>query len=720
MQATTPAQLIAQSDHAWEINSLKKERDRVNVLDKVEAMLAIAARCDGGLAQGRAVRQVARSYHGRRGFSPSKLGADYQLWRKGGQKQDAQGRKSGPLYQAGDWRIFLPNYSNGNQAAALRNADFVRYVQRLFADTCREDATGNALFERVLDHWFAGDDVPGYGNIRQFCAAQARPVPRGPLARSRPENYPTGWSPKNLTRMLPSKTKRVYIQRGEHAAHSHWGDQLLRDRSRLMPFELITFDDVRFDLKVIQPIPGKAAQVVYPEALFALDVATGMILAKAVLGTYTRTEDGDGGTAGTRRAFQHADMRWLMSNLLEQYGLPQDWQMHVLLENASASMAGPDIDAFSRATGIEFEKTGLIRQKLTSSGFVEQGGMPWQKGWIEALFRLVHTRTNHLPGTIGARYDLTNGRRPQEEKYTLNTLIEAHKQGIPIDQLQLPLLTIDQYHDLLDQYVHLLNWRTRHKLQGFDQVHELQYEPGKYIRHDDPLCAQLVTVGSKFLSRMEAPAERFAKLMQGHRMQPVHPRNLIPLALEKRPVTVAAERVTITRRGGDPLVFRDAETARALAQWNGQKKALIAYLSADESQIHLFTNDADQTYICSPRRVGRIDITDEKAVLARSGEVHRGREQTRHYAAQLCADQDLQYQAMRQHNDTALGRDACPQASANVQHAIESAEADTARRTRRPNITDAEADNYFATAPNHPSHPTDPSDPSDDSLDNLF
>lgn len=712
LTATSPIQLIRDSGHASAYHNLKKERDRENVLAKLGAVLAIAARCDAGEARCHAIRHVARAHQGKRGFSASKLAADYQLYTRGGQKQNSLGKKSGPTYAPRDWRIFLPNYTNGEAQSALTNAPFVRHVQRLFADTCREDATGNALHERLLDQWFAGESIPGYGTLSQWCAAQGRPVPHGPLARSREENRPAGWSPKNLIRMLPSQAKRVYIQRGEHAAHSSWGDQLLRDRSRLMPFQLVTFDDVRFDLKVIQPIPGKAAQIVAPEAIFALDVGTGMILAKAVLGTYTRDADGDGGRAGTKRAFQHADMRWLMTKMLEQYGLPQDWQMHVLLENASASMSAADQQAFERLTGIQFDKTGLIRQKLTSSGFVEQGGMPWQKGWVEALFRLVHTRINHLPGAIGSRYDLTDGRQAQQERYTLKTLLAAHEKGIPISELDLPILTIDEFHSLLDEYVARINWRINHRLQGFHEVYELGLRDGRHLRHDDPMAAQLMTVGTQLSARMEAPAERFARLMQGHTMRPAHPRELLPLSMDKKPVTVAAERVTISQRGRDPLVFRDADTAHHLAQWNGRAKALLGFISSDESQIHLFTNDGDLTYICSPRRVGRIDITDEHAILARAGEVHRGREEVRHYAADLMADQEIDLRNMREHNTARLN-------AGSTADAITQAEAETHRRTRAPKMSEADLSDYFASPVACPLETADAPDAPEDEID-LF
>ena len=688
---TAALDIVSQSGGIEALLNLRKQVDRDNVLRKVEAMLHIEHMLDDSAPRKTAIAQTAIRYSGQRGFSTAKLASDYRLWARGGQKPGSDGKPTGHTYAARSWKIFLPNYTNGDKSAALKNHEFTRYIRTLFAETSRADATGNALHERLLDNWFGGHAIPGYGTIQKWCAAQGRPVPTGHLARARAENFPGGWSANNLRRMLPSMPTRIYLQRGEHAAHSHWGDQLLRDRSKLMPFQMLTFDDVRFDLKVIQPMPGKAAQVVYPEAIFTLDVATGLILAKAVVGTYTRDADSDGGKKGTKRAFQHADMRWLMAKVIEQYGLPKDWKTRVLLENASASMSTADIHTFEQLTGIEFEKTGLIRQKLTQSGFVEQGGMPWQKGWIEALFRLVHTRINHLPGTVGARYDLTDGRMTQTERYTLNTIAEAHRKGIPLDELNLPLLTIDQFHGLLDEYVQRLNWRINHNLQGFARVHELEIEPGRYIRHDDPLAAQLMTVGTKLDSRIESPAERFSRLMTGHEMQPAHPRQLLPLSLDKKPVTVAAERVAYKPNGEDTIYFRDQKTAQALAKWNGQKKALIGFLATDRSAIHLFTNDDNLEYIGSPARVGRVDITDEHAILKRSGEVHRGRENVRQYAADLMADQDATHSDMRQHNADRLGS-----AIATAETSAAKAQSD---RTRLNKISDEEADEYFVACP---------------------
>jgi hypothetical protein len=638
--------------------NIAKERDRRDGLNKLHAMLLLDEKVGNGLTLMQAKAEVARYFRGERGMSVSRLQDYYQLWRRGGQKTDKKGRKSGIFYESRNWRMFLPNYNNGDTDAVLRNEAFKAYINRLFADTSRPDATGNAIYERLVKQWYDGEEIPGFGNIREWCARRGRAVPTGIFRR--PQDMPDGWSPRNLLRLLPKSTAaRKYTQLGEHAAHSHWGDQLLRDRSKLMPFQLITFDDVRFDIRVIMEIPGKPAQVVYPTALFALDVATGTILAKAVVGNYTRDEDSDGGKAGTKRGFQQADMRWLVTSLLERYGIPKDWQMTLLVENASASLAEIDKKMFEQFAGIRCLSTGLVHNKLVASGFVEQGGMPWQKGWIEAYFRLVHCRINHLPGTVGRRYDLTAGHRESEARYTLRTLKEAYEKGIPINELQLPLLTIDQFHGLLDEYVMDLNFRTKHSLQGFIKVHEFQLPDEQWLRHDDPRAAQLIPVNAQLNTRMEAPIERMVRLLKGHERVPVHPRQLIPLAMDKRPITVRNEKITLTvsSLSNDPLIFRDENTAEMLREWNGKDKALIGFVAADAACVHLFTNDEDMVYLGSPENVKRIDMTDETTILCRAGQVDRSRNRIRDDVATLLEDRNQELANMRFKNSEVLNGD---------------------------------------------------------------
>lgn len=683
---------------------------RMEIRRKVEAMGMMDDLISGGAARSAAAVAVERHFSGYKGMSRSYLAAMHKIWSVGGQRPNVHGQPDGFVYSPHDWRIFLKRYTNGSRENAISNPLFTAFVRSLFAETNRIDASVNSVYNRLLDMWYAGKPVPGYGTIFEWCSREHRPVPSGGIRRK--SDRPAGWSPKNISRMLPrSRAVRALVQKGEHAAHSHWGDQLLRDRSQLRPFELIALDDVRFDIKVLLKLPNGTYQPVYPLAIFAIDVATGLILAKAVVGQYTRYRDMDGGPLGTKRGIQQADTAFLLSCMLEQYGVPADWPMHILAENAAASLSEADKQLFTSMLGIQFETTGLVHRKLTASGFMEQGGMPWSKGWIEAFFRGMHTRINHLKGTTGNRYDNTHGSHDALVRHTMRLIETARSRNIPVSELALPLYQLDEFHAILDEYIARLNNRVAHRLQGFCKVVECELQPGEFLRVDTPGAADIIPVGAEIRHRMESPTERFVRLMSGHTMRQVPRDYLFTLRMDRRVITVRNEQVSWidTDISSDPLIFRDEASREALRAYNSCKKALIGFLSSDRSQVHLFTNDDKHQYVASPSLVRRVDIADEHAILKRAGEVDRSRNLDRTYAAELLAPREAEYAAMREHNARVLGTDRQEPTIADTIEAAETiarASSVRSRKTRQAStsldasalLDDDEAD-YEAPAP---------------------
>lgn len=658
--------------------------ERREIHRKVEAMTLIDDLIASGQSRHSASIAVARRFSGLSGMSHNQLSNMHRIWASGGRKPNRDGVPDGQLFAPHDWRMFIKSYTNGRPDSALSNKAFVAFVRSLFAETTRSDASVNAVYHRILDLWYAGKPVPGYGTIFEWCATHHRPVPSGSVRR--PADRPSGWSARNISRMLPrSRAVRALVQKGEHAAHSHWGDQLLRDRSKLRPFELIALDDVRFDIKVLLKLPNGTYQPVYPLAIFAIDVATGLILAKAVVGQYTRYRDMDGGPLGTKRGIQQADTAFLLSCMLEQYGVPADWPMHILAENAAASLSEADKQLFTSMLGIQFETTGLVHRKLTASGFMEQGGMPWSKGWIEAFFRGMHTRINHLKGTTGNRYDNTNGSHEALVRHTMRLISTAQEKRIPVSELSLPLYQLDEFHAILDEYITRLNNRVEHRLQGFCKVVECELQPGHFLRVDAPGAADIIPAGASISHRMESPTERFVRLMSGHTMRSVPRDYLFTLRMDRRVITVRNEQVSWidTDISSDPLIFRDEASREALRAYNSGKKALIGFLSSDRSQVHLFTNDNKHQYVASPSIVRRIDIADEHAILKRAGEVDRSRNLDRAYAAELLAPRDAEYAAMREHNARVLGTDRQDPTIADTIEAAETLARATSVRSRK-------------------------------------
>lgn len=651
---------IAEKGDSAELNGIAKERDRQEVLAKVSAMLSIEARVAEGMTIGKAVAQTATLWKGRKGFSRSRLNDYYQLWRKGGQKPNKQGIRSGQFYQSRDWHVFIPNYTNGDCDAALTNQELVKHVCRVQSDYCRGDVTGVAVHERITDDWWAGKTIPGLGNIRQHCAKLGKPVPQSRVKPRYPHwAYPDGLSPANLLRMIPrSAAKRQIVRRGEFAAHDHYALQLLRDRNRLMPLQLITPDDHPLDIEVLCPLPDGTVQRTQPQGLFMIDVRSGAIIAHGATPAYLRSNDADGGKRGTKRGLQRADMRFLLLQILERFGLPRDWKTLCLMERGGATLTTEDKEAFrTMLPQLSFEDTGLIKNSLLEHGFAQSDGMPWQKGWIESYFNLLENRLNALPGATARRYDLRKADHESRMRYALKIAGECIKQNIPLAEAKLPCLTWDEFMTSLNDYVIQLNNRTRHKLQGdFPKIMFVEDSSGNRYGQDHPQF-DLMSREFPILWEQESPAHCFRRVLNGHQLDPIHPRQLATLSMHKRKVTVRADRVTleISQLSSDKLVYWDEDTAEALAEHNGRKNALIAYVSSNGDQIHLFTNDEHKTHIGSPRRVGTVDLSNQSEILEAAGRVHQSRQALRDEAADLLEPVNQQHRQMREHNTSLLG-----------------------------------------------------------------
>ncbi|MFA5263964.1 MAG: hypothetical protein WC378_09055 [Opitutaceae bacterium] len=675
---------LMELDHAQRKN---KPSVYAEVCVTIEAMLCIDELVAGGMGLVQARRNAAEHFRGWPGMTLGRLNAKHSVWRNGGMKADKKGKPTGEYFQPHDWRYFVPTYNNGEVNAMLANKPFCMWLAGQVGQRPRK-GVGYAVRRDLLDLWMRDVAIDGIGKMSQWCAAQVPPraVPR-PGTAPHPDYYPAGWSPSNIERCIKRElgqrdsAKAVFMQLGEHAAMSFWGDQLYRTRANLRPLELITADDVDLDVLCWMPLGDGTVQIVRPKVLFILDVATARILNFGAVGAYTRNYYMDGGDKDTKRALQGSDMKELTLATLEMYGIPQNWTMHHLHENATSRLSKTDEAMFEKYLPIKFGHTEMMHTTLPG-GFLESCGNPKQKGWVESLFNLFHNEFSIMPASLGPRYDRTRGdvgtalwRGGKQVASRKGTLVhealaiikkaaEAAKiKGCDVSDLldysaqregtfDMPLLGFSQLMETLAIYVDRLNARTEHSLEGFEQVIDVEVAPGEFLPATHPAAKQVAHIGMRCRTRLESPDERFARLSYGQPFRKLHPRELSVLAREIKPTTVTNERVTVNckRYGLDDMIFRDAASAEALAKYNSRPKALVYFLGADARQVHLFTNDDAMNYVASPARVGLVDPMDKEAAGRRMGEVSRGRQAVRAEAGRIMAPRTAEITTMREHN----------------------------------------------------------------------
>jgi hypothetical protein len=614
-----------------------RERQRVNTL--LAAFAEIAAAEDIVGTTHRVARRLA---HLGRGHSAKRIYSLYRAWQNGGN----------------DWRILVRNWRN---ASAGLPAEFVRHWVGLVADSPRADS-GRAAYDELLRAWFSDESIPGYGRLTTWWPLHraGTAFPRG-VGAPRPGDTPEGWSYENLMRQLPKRrATRKLMRQGFHAAH---GDlmQLLRDRTHLRAMELVTFDDVRLDLQAIYDIHGKP-QCCYVNAIFALCVGTGKVIAYGTKPRYTKDDD-------THAGLSRAETRHLVCNILERYGLPEH-PTHLLLENAAAALTGDDRSALEATfpNRLNIETTGMVRRNLLAGGFTEQGGMPWQKGWIEAYFRGLQARVSLLPGSTGNRYDNDPGDLAGRLTYTRQLLRHAQAHPEHADRLIYPVLQQHELEGLLAEIVERLNYRTRHNLQGFEQLTEYRIDGGPW----QPIASMYslapeARLAAEIHQRMESPAERWNRLAASTRWQAIHPSLLMPLAADKK---------TVRPRNGEVRLGHDRYDGRAILEEKHEGQQLFAFLSADHDTLHLFTPAPALAYIASIHRQTRINPLDTAAINTEAGRVHQSRQADIATAAEYQSRQALELNHMRAHNAATMQSPLS--AAADAMHAAEN----TAARTR--------------------------------------
>lgn len=650
------------------------ERLRVRELFKAfEEMLAAATLKAGAHAA------ATRRQHLGRGWEAKTLLNLFGAYRRGGHKPGDY-RKLGPIYRAGDWRILLRGYKGFE---AVLPEEFKRWLAGELAQFKGRKDTVRALWRHVvMEVWLTGKPVPGYGTVDEWCRRAGRARPNPLLIRE--SELPEGWTERTFRRALPAQrtTVRDQLAHGYLAAHRSQADQVLTDRRPLMPLQYIFLDDSRPDLRCTWFGPGSRGEIVYPLLVLGLDAASGVDVANTCKPRALQ-DDGE-----KRHGVTHDMTLLVVLNALRKFGLPP-WTITFVHERAAACMPPWAIEALRAAYGdrIQFEATGIVKQKLGEYGFTEGGGAPYDKAPIEAFWRILMTQLARLPGSTGPRYDTAPAELKDVERYTLGLIDKAGGLAEVFARFRSPLLDFNEAHTAIEAALRLLRFRTQHKLQGFERIREWRPSPAEGYQSWDRFLAlpegaqnAIATNGDKdaIIARLECPAERFCRLLQGVELTPVDEDLLTWIEGPRFPATVRGGKITVRRTtvSDDDLIFREEDNPLLDVEMEG--KTFEAALGDNGNRIVL--TDAGRV-LGSVAQQGRVSRADTAAVRREQGRVAAARKADRVALAEYyLPETDEALARMRAHNDAALA--TLPAAGA--------APATTAKRGRRTEPTATE------------------------------
>ena len=612
------AELIPFAHHNDWLALSDQERDRVKEL---LSMLSSVKTDPRGVTT--ALKAHAFANNGRRGWSFPNLRTIFYGW----------------IAMNCDWRAVVRDYGHETSLPAA-------FIDHLRALVLKEHRSRKQAIEKVREAWREGEEVPGYGTWRTWFASR---WPDRDVPRSFTSDYPEGWSDRNLYNYMPPPAQRKLATRGFAAAH---GDipHVIRDTSTLRPLEMIVFDDFECDTLAIH-----GRRVVRVRGGLALDVATRRRLAVGFKPLLTDDE-------GKKRAITRADVQILIGQIFKRYGVPHDYPVTLLVENAAAAI-GEDLEAaldmFFHGQ-VTVQRTGMLEHRTLTNGFVENGGKPWEKGWIESAFNLMHNLAGSLPGQKGARYDLAPASTAARVLYCERLLDE--KAGLTDDQiaqLRLPVESLDELITAYERIFDTMDRRTEHKLLGFDGLQEWTRGIGD-TWHPLPELATLPSteqLSVEIRVRKESPLERWQKLATRCKIVQVPEFIIALLSFTPKRVEVHNRKITFTH-GGTGYTYLDVEGClKALPE--GRK--LFGYFDENTPGC-LYLTDLKGSRVGVLRHNAPADIKDPVAIGAAAALVR----EFFHKAVQgpvreLLAAEDNQLAVDRAHNELVVSHAALPE-----------------------------------------------------------
>ncbi len=474
------------------------------VRDDVDRTLLALESIHGAAKVNPEIKRLATAYSGRPGFTFNSLRAKYYWYTRTG-KKDQYGNVEFP---PGDWRM-LVNWSKvpvrnrpGQTALGSNNTGlpsaFIEYLKGLYGSNQRKS---EPAIRKLYALWRAGESIPGYGTWEEWFQSEN---PHLPLPDHCPPDLPRGWHKSNLRKHIPADAELALSRHGKFAALSLL-PCILQTRDGLRPLEYIEFDDFRTDFKVL--VPGYASPVEL-NGLVAIDVATGRPLRYGLRAAIPRED-------GMKDKLKLHDMKVLIAGILLQYGLPRTYTMHLIVENATATVR----DAFALALGelfrstqcsqpasavsesvksdsvsspthsvthslihnssipaIVVERTEIIQGTALWSGYKDRpGGNPRGKPHVESTFNLFHNEAGFIAGQIGRRYDAgpsdLHGRtREAESLARVGRHLTPHQRAA----LKAPFLNYAEARVVCTDIWNRIYHRTDHQMEAFQTIGEFR------------------------------------------------------------------------------------------------------------------------------------------------------------------------------------------------------------------------------------------------------
>lgn len=413
----------------------------------VHTWMSIVEAADGSPNKSVAFRALGEQYGHLPGFSEVNIRTKYYAWVKAGRSWTALvNRAKAPEFSGVEKR------TAGNKKALIA-------VYKGYAENNQRSSL--QAWNQLMRDLFCGVRLKGIGTWQDLYQAEFK--------RPAPDRPPAGWVPRGMSyRTLQniaglSKFEAAASRVGMAAA-SQFLPHVFSTRVGLLPGQIFEFDDVFHDL--VCNFLGVNRKALRPLEFACIDVASGCKVAKGMKPEILRDD-------GTRERLNEREMRFLVAHVLANVGFRRDG-CTMIIEHGTATIRPEVREVIGRITNksVHFETSGFLGESVHKGLFPGRSkGNFRMKAALESSHRLIHSMTAMLPGQVGAN---SRDDKPEqlEAMSRYNEIVLRAARSLPEKEaarLAYPVISFDDYADFYERVVTLINQRTEHDLEGFEQ-----------------------------------------------------------------------------------------------------------------------------------------------------------------------------------------------------------------------------------------------------------
>jgi hypothetical protein len=502
-------------------------------------------------------------------------------------------------------------------AAPVRYApEFIEYWLRLAGQHQRNTAAAYRAFAASFRH---GTAIPGVGTWRDVWTAIK---PEFAQLHRCPAQLPAAFARRAMMKLLTTRKAELALMRQGTAAAREILPQVHGTREGARPLEYVFFDDMWFDFKVVYP---GLREAVRPLAFTSIDLASAIM---PVYGWRPEIPRAD----GSRERLSKRDVKWLIGLLLERYGWPTDYPMHLCVENGTATIDRADAEMLYTLSG------GMIRVCYAGIdgslvlGHNERGVGNFKfKALLESTHNLIHNEMQALPGQVGRNPDnspSTLAAKEREARLLINLATLLPPQVAAELLAKTPFISWTDFERGAAAMIQRIENRTEHNCEAFDQI-PMWKLPGTVMDYL-PMCEltklpEDVRDIAEVKHFKESPRMRFNRLTANVAFTKI-PAAILPrfFADCHRPVKVGKSGFEIAfEYKGKTYLFRPAAPEHAIPEGT---ELMATWSPASMDVIHLTTRVADDQpgqYVTTWARVKAVRRGDTDALQAALRDKHR-------------------------------------------------------------------------------------------------